>query len=84
MAMSDRERRNRKDEENDAELRAGLTREQLATLHTMEQFHWKLRFVRRPLFRAPVPVLFHRDGTRFVVLEADGSINEDPGFKLRP
>lgn len=82
--MSDRERRNSKDEENHAELRAGLTREQLATLHTMEQFQWKLRFVRRPLFQAPVPVLFHRDGARYVVLEADGSINEDPGFKIRP
>jgi hypothetical protein len=82
--MSDRERRNPKDEENNAALRAGLTKEQLATLHTMEQFQWKLRFVRRPLFQAPVPVLFHRDGTRFVVLEADGSINENPGFKIRP
>jgi hypothetical protein len=77
LAMSDRERRDPKDGES-------LSKEQLATLHTMEQFHWKLRFVRRPLFRAPVPVLFHRDGTRFVVLEADGSINEDPGFKIRP
>ena len=28
--------------------------------------------------------LFNRDGTRFAVLEADGSINEDPGFKIRP
>ena len=82
--MSDRERRNSKDEESNAELRAGLSKEQLATLHTMEQFQWKLRFVRRPLFRAPVPVLFNRDGTRFAVLEADGSINEDPGFKIRP
>jgi len=82
--MSDRERRNRKDEGSDAGLRAGLSKEQLATLHTMEQFQWTLRFVRRPLFQAPVPVLFNRDGTRFAVLEADGSINEDPGFKIRP
>ena len=82
--MSERERRNPKDEESMAELRAGLTHAQLATLHTMEQFRWQLRFVRRPLFQAPVPVLFNHDGTRFAVLEADGSINEDPGFKIRP
>ena len=60
------------------------SKEQLATLHTMEQFQWELRFVRRPMFLAPVPVLFNRDGTRFAVLEADGSINENPGFKIRP
>lgn len=82
--MSDRERRNPKGEQGNAELRAGLSKEQLDTLHTMEQFHWKLRFVRRPLFQAPVPVLFHRDGERYVFLEADGSINEAPGLKIRP
>lgn len=82
--MSDRERRNRKEEEGNAGLRAGLSKEQLATLHTMEQFQWELRFVRRPMFLAPVPVLFNRDGTRFAVLEADGSINGNPGFKIRP
>ena len=43
-----------------AELRAGLTHQQLATLHSMEQFQWELRFVRRPLFDAPIPVLFNR------------------------
>ena len=82
--MSERERRNPTDEECMAELRAGLTHQQLATLHSMEQFQWELRFVRRPLFDAPIPVLFNRDGTRHAVLEADGTFNEDPGFKIRP
>lgn len=82
--MSDRERRSPIDVEDTAELRAGLTREQLATLHTMEQFRWHLRFVRRPLFQAPIPVMFNHDGSRYAVLEADGTFNEDPGFKLRP
>jgi hypothetical protein len=43
-----------------------------------------LRFVRRPMFLAPIPIVFHRDGVRFAVLEEDGSINENPGFKIRP
>lgn len=64
-------------------LRAGLTPPQLATLQTMEQFHWRLRFVRRPLFKAPIPVLFDREDTRYVVIEEDGSINEQPALRLR-
>ena len=64
-------------------MRAGLTPEQLATLETLEHFRWALRFVRRPLFRDPIPVVVHPDGKRFVVLEADGSINESPDIKLR-
>ena len=65
-------------------LRSGLSRAQLDTLETMESFHWRLGFVRWPVFKAAIPVLFNRDGTRFAVLEADGSINENPGFKIRP
>lgn len=82
--MSDRERRSQLDEESAAELRAGLTAEQLLALHTLEHFQWTLRFVRRPLFQTPIPVVFARDGKRFAVLEADGTVNENPGFKIRP
>ena len=70
--------------EDAAKLKAGLTPQQLATLRTMEEFGWTLRFVRRPIFLATVPVVFPRDGQRFAVLEADGAINENPGFKIRP
>jgi hypothetical protein len=35
------------------------------------------------MFMPPVPVLFDRGGTRFVVIEEDGSINENPGLRLR-
>lgn len=66
-----------------AALRTGLTPGQLTTLATVEQFHWFLHFVRRPLFQAPIPVLFSRDASRFVVIEEDGSINETPALKLR-
>lgn len=83
--MTDRERR-----KADAELvspvglRAGLNRAQLDALATLEQLGWTLRFVRRPLFQDPIPVVFRRDGERFVVIEHDGSLNENPGFRIRP
>jgi hypothetical protein len=64
-------------------LREGLTEGQLRALETLEHFHWELRFVRRPMFRDPVPVVFDRDGERWAVLEPDGSLNESPGFELR-
>lgn len=80
--MADRDRRTQA-RPNAAELRKGLTREQLDTLQTLEFFRWELRFVRRPLFREPVPVVFHPESDRHAVLEPDGSLNEDPGFDLR-
>ena len=68
---------------DDATLLAGLTPEQQATIHTMETFHWRLKFVRRPLFKIPVPVLFNREGDRYVVVNEDGTIDENPALTLR-
>lgn len=68
---------------DDATLLAGLTPEQQATIHTMETFHWRLKFVRRPLFKIPIPVLFNREGDRYVVVNEDGTIDEQPALKLR-
>ncbi|WP_296280788.1 hypothetical protein [Pseudoxanthomonas sp.] len=64
-------------------LRVGLTPAQLMTLEAMEIFHWRLAFVRRPLFQAPIPVLFDRGDTRYVVIEEDGTLNENPTLVLR-
>lgn len=66
-----------------AALRQGLTPPQLATLQTMEQFRWFLHFVRRPLFQAPIPVLFNNDASRYVVILEDGTLDEHPTLKLR-
>ena len=82
--MSGPERRKSLPPQDQVTLRAGLTPEQLDALATLEHFSWTLRFVRRPMFHAPIPILFSPDGARFVVLEADGSVNENPGFKIRP
>jgi hypothetical protein len=70
----------------DADLRAlrrGLTAQQLQTLDTMSHFGWTLCFVRRPMFQPPVPVAFDRNRERFVVVEADGSIDDTPELRIR-
>ncbi len=64
-------------------LRSGLSRAQLDTLETMESFRWRLAFVRWPVFKAAIPVLFNRDGNRYVVIREDGSIDEHPALTLR-
>ena len=64
-------------------LRAGLTREQTAAIATLEQLGWSLQFVRRPLFRDPVPVLFQKGGERWIAVDGDGQLDENPGFAIR-
>ncbi|SRR5690606_14718813 len=66
-----------------AQLRAGLTAPQLATLDTMAVFGWTLEFVRRPMFLPPQPVAFDRNRQRFVVVDADGHAHEDPSVRIR-
>lgn len=83
MPMTDRERRKSAQVVSPAGLRAGLRPAQLDALATLEQFGWTLRFVRRPMFLDPIPVVFRADGQQFVVLEVDGTLNENPGFKIR-
>ncbi len=78
-----RERRKRAAPAESATLREGLTAEQLVTLEAMEIFRWRLAFVRRPLFQAPIPVLFDKDETRHVVIREDGTLDEQPTLRLR-
>jgi hypothetical protein len=61
-----------------AELRKGLTAAQQRTLEELEHFQWTLEFVRRPLFRDPMPVLFDRARRRCVALLPDGTLDEAP------
>lgn len=64
-------------------MREGLTPEQLDTVATLEFFGWHLKFVRKPLFRDPIPVLFDKGGQRYVVLRADGTLDESMTLPLR-
>jgi hypothetical protein len=64
-------------------LRAGLTPAQLGAIATLEQLGWTLRFVRRPLFRDPVPVLFEKAGNRWIVVDGDGALDQSQSFEIR-
>ncbi|MCL1635015.1 hypothetical protein M2650_10280 [Luteimonas sp. SX5] len=81
--MFGRERRRQTENRDAAALRAGLTPQQLSALETLEQFQWTLRFVRRPMFMEPIPVVVDRTGKRHAVLRADGTLDESPDFKVR-
>ncbi|HJR72729.1 MAG TPA: hypothetical protein VJ806_03740 [Luteimonas sp.] len=81
--MFGRERRRQSGDADSAALRAGLTPQQLAALETLEQFQWTLRFVRRPMFQDPLPVVVDRTGKRHALLKPDGTLDENLGFKIR-
>lgn len=61
----------------------GLAPAQLVTLEALRIFGWRLGFVRRPMFLAPIPVVFDPAGTRHVVILEDGTLDEHPTLKLR-
>ncbi len=65
-------------------LKRGLNEAQLDTLQSLEHFGWELKFVRRKPFQDPVPVVFDGDRKKFAVLQADGTLDENPGFDIRP
>lgn len=56
---------------------------QLLALRQIENYGWSLRFVRRPLFQDPVPVVVSADGDTIGILEDDGRVNMQPDIKLR-
>ncbi len=60
-----------------------LTPEQRKTLDDLKMLGWELKFVRKPLFQQPVPVVIERKTNRYAVIEEDGSLNDNPGFKIR-
>ena len=64
-------------------LRQVLTPEQMNTLNEIKPLGWKLKFVRRPLFLEPVPVLSNASNDQIGVLDPDGKINIDTDVKLR-
>lgn len=64
-------------------MKRELNEDQRLTLAELEGFGWELKFIRRPLFQESVAVVFDSDRKRFAVLEADGTLNENPGFDIR-
>ena len=80
--MSQPERR-----KNDAKVPVVLKRElnsdQRLALAELEKFGWELKFIRRPMFQQPIPVVFDSDRKNYAVLNPDGTLDENPGFNIR-
>lgn len=60
-----------------------LTPDQTVALKRLEDFGWRIEFVRRPLFQQVTIVVTSYDGKEFGVLEANGELNMKPDIKLR-
>jgi len=52
-------------------------------LRQIERFGWNLKFVRRPLFMEPVPVVFNAEDSKMGLLEIDGKINMETDIDVR-
>ena len=76
-------------ERRQSELRcaSALTRQlndaQKLTLVDVERFGWELKFIRRPMFLQPLPVVFDPERKHFAVLKEDGTLDESPAFDIR-
>ena len=60
-----------------------LNEAQMQSLRWVEDFGWRLAFIRRPLFMDVVPVVVSDDGRKFGVLQEDGSINTQHDLLIR-
>lgn len=64
-------------------LKRELNEDQRLALADLERFGWELKFIRRPMFQQPVPVVFDSSRKHFAVLNTDGTLDENPGFDIR-
>jgi hypothetical protein len=64
-------------------LKRELNQDQILALTELEKFGWELKFIRRPMFKDPIPVVFDSDRRHFAILKADGTLDENPGFDIR-
>lgn len=60
-----------------------LTQMQMMTLKRIEQFGWRLLFVRRPLFQETVAVIADQEKTFTAILEGDGTMNKHHDLVIR-
>jgi hypothetical protein len=81
--MNATKERRRSDGKANGLLRKDLNEEQLLVLAELERFGWELKFIRRPMFQQPVPVVFDADRRQFAVLTSDGTLDENPVFDIR-
>jgi hypothetical protein len=83
MANAEIERR-KAEKDLSRSLKRELNEAQRETLESLEHFGWELKFIRRKAFQPCVAVVLDGERKNFAVLEADGTLNENPGIKIRP
>lgn len=66
-----------------ADLDRFLNQLQITTLRKIEDFGWRLWFVRRPLFQPVVAVVSNPERSNTAIPEDDGSMNKQHGLMLR-
>jgi hypothetical protein len=64
-------------------LRRDLNEDQQFALAELEKYGWELKFIRRPMFQQPIPVVFDSERKNYAVLLPDGTLDQNPGFKIR-
>ena len=64
-------------------LRRDLNQDQQIALAELEKYGWELKFIRRPMFQQPIPVVFDSDRKSYAVLLPDGTLDHNPGFNIR-
>jgi hypothetical protein len=66
-----------------ANLREYLNDYQMLALDRMRELGWELKFVRRPIFQQPIPVIHHAGNNEHAIIEEDGTINKDLYINIR-
>jgi len=64
-------------------LERQLNDAQILTLRELERFGLSLAFVRRPMFQPAVGVVRDTAARTYVLIEADGSVNDKVPIELR-
>lgn len=64
-------------------LPQNMNQDQLKMLHNLEEFGWKLAFIRYSAHERAVVVLNSPEEKQYAILEEDGSLNLDPGLTFR-
>ncbi len=78
------DKRGKDAERSRRDMRSDLNPAQLETLGNLERFGFVLKFVRRPMFQASIPVVFDPERQTYAILEPDGTVNDKPPFVIRP
>lgn len=60
-----------------------LNKAQLQSLRKLENLGFRLIFMRRPMFRDPVPIAINDRGNKLGILEKDGRLNMEVDIAMR-